>query len=215
MQINERLNELKQLQTQMERKRKELEAETKAMQTEIDRLEAEETALMSKQNDTNAVVGERMLTIKQAADYMNVTRKACEHYIYSGKLVARRIGNIWRIPESALLRFAPQKKGDRLLTVNQVSDIMQICTKTCRKYMSNGTLPGFKIDGDWHVYESELYQFIANEHPVQSPHKENSSDNPALTMPVDLEQTEAPTHEKILAFLKDILSNGNGSHAVR
>ena len=211
MQINERLNELNQIKTQMERKMNELNAE---IQSEKNRLQAEETALMSKQNDTNAVVGERMLTIKQAADYMNVTRKACEHYIYSGKLVARRIGNIWRIPESALLRFAPQKKGDRLLTVNQVSDIMQICTKTCRKYMSNGTLPGFKIDGDWHVYESELYQFIANEHPVQSPHKDDSSDL-SLTMPVDLEQTEAPTHEKILAFLKDILSNGNGSHAAR
>lgn len=211
----ERLAELKQIQARIERNMKQLEAEFKAIQSEKDRLKAEETELMSKQNNTNAVIGERMLTIKQAADYLNISRKTCGNYIYSGKLAGRKIGNVWRIAESELRRFCPQNKGDRLLTVKQAADIMQICIKTCRKYMSDGTLPGFKIGDDWHVYESELYQFIANEHPMQSTHKEDSNDT-ALVMPIDSEQTDSsPTHEKILSFLKDILSNGNGSHAVR
>jgi len=54
---------------------------------------------------------ERLLTIQQVMDRLQVADETIYRYIKSGKLRAVRIGGLWRIPSEALDEFL--KKGEQ------------------------------------------------------------------------------------------------------
>lgn len=58
-----------------------------------------------------AIVMERLLTIQQVMDRLQVADETIYRYIKSGKLRAVRIGGLWRIPSEALDEFL--KKGEQ------------------------------------------------------------------------------------------------------
>lgn len=50
---------------------------------------------------------------------------------------------------------------DRILTVEQAAELLQINYETCRRYLNAGKIPGRKIGKQWRVVESDLKRFIA------------------------------------------------------
>ena len=56
---------------------------------------------------------------------------------------------------------------DRILTVEQAAELLQINYETCRRYLNAGKIPGRKIGKQWRVVESDLKRFIAEGHALQ------------------------------------------------
>jgi len=52
-----------------------------------------------------------------------------------------------------------QKKQPRLLTTNQVAEILQVTKRTIFRYIKSGKLKAKKI-GQWRILKSDLDKFI-------------------------------------------------------
>jgi excisionase family DNA binding protein len=48
---------------------------------------------------------EEVMTVAEVAKLLRVNRKTVEKLIYAGKLHAVKIGRVWRIPRTAVVRF--------------------------------------------------------------------------------------------------------------
>lgn len=46
------------------------------------------------------------------------------------------------------------------LTVEQVAEIMHITPYTCRKWLNEGKLPGYRFGQRWRVIEAELIDWM-------------------------------------------------------
>ena len=48
---------------------------------------------------------DRILTVEQAAELLQVSYETARGWIQTGKIPGRKIGRVWRVLESDLLRF--------------------------------------------------------------------------------------------------------------
>lgn len=62
---------------------------------------------------------------------------------------------------------------DRILTTEQVAELLQVHYETARRYIKRGLVPGRKIGRGWRVVESDLKRFIAEGHALQLPKAED------------------------------------------
>jgi excisionase family DNA binding protein len=49
---------------------------------------------------------------------------------------------------------------DRILTVKQAAELLQLEPQTIRDYLQNGKIPGHKVGIQWRVLESDLRERI-------------------------------------------------------
>ncbi len=61
---------------------------------------------------------------------------------------------------------------DRILTVEQAAELLQVHYETARKYIKKGLIPGRKIGKSWRVVESDLKRFISEGQALQLNQKE-------------------------------------------
>ena len=54
-------------------------------------------------------------------------------------------------------------RDERLLTIAQVAERLQLTENTIRKYVRAGSLPALKAGRVWRVRESDLLEFIARD----------------------------------------------------
>lgn len=52
--------------------------------------------------------------------------------------------------------------ADRILTADEVAELMKVSYNTARKWIRRGRIPGRKIGRVWRVVESDLIAFVAN-----------------------------------------------------
>lgn len=50
---------------------------------------------------------------------------------------------------------------ERILTVAQTAELLQVNYETCRDWIKRGMLPGRKIGRVWRILESDLRDFIS------------------------------------------------------
>ncbi|HEU4340255.1 MAG TPA: helix-turn-helix domain-containing protein [Candidatus Binatia bacterium] len=53
-----------------------------------------------------------------------------------------------------------QLQSIRLLTLSKAAELLHVSTRTLHRMIRNGTLPAFKVGGQWRVRESQLRQWI-------------------------------------------------------
>lgn len=53
---------------------------------------------------------ERLYTIKEAGEYLGLSRQRVHRLVQDGRIKAQRYGKIWLIPESALEDISPSTK---------------------------------------------------------------------------------------------------------
>ena len=54
--------------------------------------------------------------------------------------------------------------GDQILTVKQVAEYLQVNERTVYRMASANKLPAFKVGGSWRFRQSELEQWIKDNH---------------------------------------------------
>lgn len=54
--------------------------------------------------------------------------------------------------------------GDKLLTIEEAAEILQLAPRTVNKYLREGKLPGAKLGGKlWRIRESTLFEWIGEQ----------------------------------------------------
>jgi excisionase family DNA binding protein len=48
----------------------------------------------------------------------------------------------------------------RLLTLSEAAQLLQVSTRTLHRMIRNGTLPAFKVGGQWRVRERQLRDWV-------------------------------------------------------
>lgn len=58
-----------------------------------------------------------------------------------------------------------QNELDKVLTINEVAEILRMHSTTIYRLVKRGELPGFKIGGNWRINRASLDLFLLAEHP--------------------------------------------------
>ena len=58
-----------------------------------------------------------------------------------------------------------QNELDKVLTINEVAEILRMHSTTVYRLVKRGELPGFKIGGNWRINRASLDLFLSGEHP--------------------------------------------------
>lgn len=51
---------------------------------------------------------------------------------------------------------------DKILTIEQAAEMLQVNYETARRWVKRGAIPGRKIGKTWRIVESDLRSFIIN-----------------------------------------------------
>ena len=54
--------------------------------------------------------------------------------------------------------------SDPILTIKDVADYLKVNERTIYRLAASGELPGFKVGNSWRFKQSELEQYIAEQH---------------------------------------------------
>jgi excisionase family DNA binding protein len=77
-----------------------------------------------------------------------------------------------RLPTCYNMREVNGMTDDRILTVQQAAELLQLNYETTRRYVLKGIIPGRKLGGTWRIVESDLKRFISEGHALQLPREE-------------------------------------------
>ena len=105
---------------------------------------------------------ERLLDVREAADYLGFHEERVRRWVREGKLPAQKIGQKWRFrPED--LREAleakeepPREARPRLLTVMEAAEYLRFHPEHVRRMTREGRLPGRKIGAEWRFRPEDL-----------------------------------------------------------
>ena len=64
--------------------------------------------------------------------------------------------------------------NDRILTVEQAAELLQVHYETVRRWMVNGEIPGRKIGRGWRIVESDLKRWISEGQAERLAKRENA-----------------------------------------
>jgi excisionase family DNA binding protein len=68
------------------------------------------------------IIIEELFTVKEAAAYLKITEQAVRDYIASGQLEASKLGRVWRITETDIIKFLHKMKpvSGQAVEVNEI-----------------------------------------------------------------------------------------------
>ena len=67
--------------------------------------------------------------------------------------------------------------SDPILTIKDVADYLKVNERTIYRLAASGELPGFKVGNSWRFKQSELEQYIAEQHNRANEKDPNKSKN--------------------------------------
>ncbi|HAU28352.1 MAG TPA: DNA-binding protein [Alteromonas australica] len=67
--------------------------------------------------------------------------------------------------------------SDPILTIKDVADYLKVNERTIYRLAASGELPGFKVGNSWRFKQSELEQYIAEQHNRANEQDPNKSKN--------------------------------------
>jgi len=78
---------------------------------------------------------------------------------------------------------------EKLLTTEQVSQILQVHPLTVLKYIKAGKLQGIKLGRVWRIRETEVEKFLEDRSMVLFTSKDEDSNSNVDTTPIEIEKT--------------------------
>lgn len=58
------------------------------------------------------------------------------------------------------MKQTAKAKLEQLLTITDVAEVLQVSTKTVRRWIANGDLPAHRLGRQWRIAPAELERFL-------------------------------------------------------
>jgi excisionase family DNA binding protein len=106
---------------------------------------------------------ERLWTVAEVAAYLRLHPQTVREKLRSGAIAGAKVGDNWRIPESAMPTIWRIAKQDSW-TVEDAAGILRVAPSTIRRWLRDGSLPGHKKGREWRIERKDTLLRIASQH---------------------------------------------------
>jgi excisionase family DNA binding protein len=108
--------------------------------------------------------GARVLTLRQAAELLQISPNTLRRYLQTGVIPGRRVGRDWRISEVALHDWlAASEKPPDVLTVPQVAELLESSELAIYHKIRRKEIPAVVIGGRIYVPREQLVLWLENQ----------------------------------------------------
>ena len=150
----------------------------------------------------------QIYTIRDVATYFKCSTRKIHRLIAGGQLRGFKIGNQRRFRGDEILRYIEQQgdgvagplrgaapQPERLYSLAEVSDVLQITSKQAAYLLRTNRLPGFRVGMEWRCYGRDLNKLVAelNDFKAEEGADESAEAEPEIQPPLLEAEPASPT----------------------